>query len=289
MKKNIYLISTFLLCCIICTSCTSGNIGSGSGEIIDAKSSIDVRSIHQISKGSLSLSSVIWLPDPSISDEKRQQLLRDCQNSAEFYEALQFAKNATKMDSWQQVHAAAQECINKTSRGYYSFYAHQLIATTMLNTYFLLQKPTPDVQKAAGYYMDILAGYQNYYDLNLKAAILPLLIGYWSTEKIQEVAQKNYHNSGFKLTTEEFLRDFYPNELSKQAPEHYSQMSIVQISSKIQQELEAKISAFPKRTSPFPNALTNNEEYKKCTNDSRESIAILALLAQGTFAGNTKK
>lgn len=286
MKNHIYYSFCIIAICII-TSCVSNNLGSNSNEIINVTS--EVYTIHKNANGSLQMSSTIIPPDSELSDEKRKKLFRDYLQTPEDYAVKIFAKEAVKLDSWQKVHAAAQECINKTSQGYYAFYAHQLIASTMLRTYFLLQKPTPEVQKAVGYYMDILARYQHYSDPNLKAAMLPMLIGYWSAEKIKEAAQKNYETSVYKLTTEKFLRDFYPNELAKQSPDQYAQMSTAQISSRIQEELEVKITTFPKRVKPFPDAIRNYEEYKKCTTNSSESIAILALLAQGTFTGSTNK
>ncbi|MFY8000895.1 MAG: hypothetical protein ACOVSW_20045 [Candidatus Kapaibacteriota bacterium] len=287
MKNLIYYGCSFLLVCIVIASCSSNNLGSNSNDIIDITSNI--QSIHKNVDGSLTMSSVIIPPDPTLSDEKRRKLFRDYLETPEDYVIKKFARDATKMESWSQVHGAAQECINKTAQGYYAFYAHQLIATTMLNTYFLLQKPTPDVQKAVGYYMDILVKYQNYADPNLKSAMLSILIGYWSPDKIAEVAQKNYDHSVYNLTTENFLRDFYPNKLRKASPEQYAQMSSTQLSSRIQDELEAKISSFPKRTKPFPNPMKNWEEYQQCTKESPESIAILALLAQGMTNQNKNR
>jgi hypothetical protein len=162
----------------------------------------------------------------------------------------------------------------------------------MLNTYFLLCKPTPEVQKAVGYYLETLTRYQNYADANLKAAILPILIGYWSNEKIIDIAQKNYDYSVYKVEAGQYLSSFYQNkhnQMTKQFPDQYSSVSSAQFSSKIQHDLEIRISTFPKRNKPFPNPLRDHEEYKQLTLDNPESIAILALLAQGKFVTSANK
>ncbi|MCU0424418.1 MAG: hypothetical protein MUF71_02205 [Candidatus Kapabacteria bacterium] len=291
MKKHIYHFLCLAVFCLVIQSCTSGSIGSNSNEIVDI-STVNAKLIHKSHGSSLTMTSAIIPPDPWIAGEKRDQLFREYQGTNEDYIVSQFAKSVVKMESWQQVHIAAQECINKTSQGYYAFYAHQLVASTMLTTYFLLEKPTPEVQKAVGYYMDILAKYNNFVEPNVKSAMLSMLIGYWSESKIKDFAQKSYAAISYNLATEKFLQNFYQlrhNDLLKQLPDQYSALSASQAATKIEEALFVEFLTFPKRSKPFPNWLNNWEEYKQSTQDKPESIAILALLAQGKFATTSKK
>jgi hypothetical protein len=165
-----------------------------------------------------------------------------------------------------------------------------MVATTMLNTYFLLHKPTPDVLQAVSYYMDILVQYQNYSNANLKAAFLPMLIGYWSNEKIIEIAQKNFNAPNRRTTTAQYLQDYYQKLLKETvntSTEQSAQTSAAQYAAKFQAGLQAKATSFPKRSAPYPDAISQQKEFLQLKQETPESVAILAFLAEGKFVSDT--
>lgn len=120
-----------------------------------------------------------------------------------------------------------------------------------------------------------------------------MLVGYWSNEKIASVAQKNFDAVIGDKTIETWLQGFYQKraeELARQLPEYYAQMNSSQKELKIQEDIISKMNTFPKRTKPFPDAMTNYTEYEQLKiKENPENIAILALLAKGVSSQSTNK
>ncbi len=297
-SRKLYHIYVCGLFAILIVSCATSGVGNGKqDDIIGIKPFSDTQYEYRYTtNSSLAFSSSIKFPETlGLSTvAEMNKCLQEIRDKPEEKVMSEFGKLAPQMKSWQEVHKAAQECIAKTEGTFGAFHVHQMVATTMLNVYFLLQKPTPEVQQAVGYYMDVLIRHKNYLDPNVKAAILPMLIGYWSPEKIIDVAQKNFEAITYNEKAKElWLQDFYKKrsaELAKQSPEQYSQISSTQIQSKIQEDLLSKINMFPKRSKPFPNPIKDFEEYDQLrVRENPENVAILALLAQGAFSPNNKK
>lgn len=296
IRKIKYTVSIILLSFLVASCGTSGSgVGNNNadGVITMTSSNGEERSYIYVSRSSLELSSSLVFPEELSlrTTQAMDRCLRDVQERQEVEVMSEFSKAAPKMKSWQEVHNAAKECITKTTGTFGAFYVQQMIATTMLNTYFMMHKPTLEVQQAVGYYMDILTQHKNYLDPNLKATVLPMLIGYWSPEKIASVAQKNFEKTTNNYKAKEvWLQEFYANrsmELTKQFSEQYAQMNTQQKETKIQEDLLIRMNSFPKRTKPYPDPITNPAEYAEYeqlkSHYKPESIAILALLAQGKF------
>ncbi|MFY7999216.1 MAG: hypothetical protein ACOVSW_11530 [Candidatus Kapaibacteriota bacterium] len=302
--KKLLSITVLVICTIsavFIVSCSVGNTGQhGAGDVVPLGSTLESQYFsHPISdpqrQTSLGFSSSISIPKTLASSrrEEVEKLMNYIDHCPEQKILSDFGRAAMKANSWQEVDKLARECITKTTGTLPAFYIHQMVASTMLQTYFLLHKPTPDIQGAVGYYMDILIKYENYSKANLKAACLPMLMGYWSNEKIADAAQKNFSSVVFhKITKENFLYDYSQkryDELKKYAPEQYAQMTSSQFATKVQADLETVVLTFPKRSKPFPDLIHDTDECLKFDKDTPESIAILALLAQGKFASTTNK
>lgn len=153
-----YLFGLTLLSLV--TSCAVSNMGDNSSELVVTKTSLEESRLtyHSSGRNSLPLSSSIALPESlaKLSPTEIDNVIREGSNKNELKILRDFSFAAVKAKSWQEVDQLAQESIRKTIGSFASFHVHQMIATTMLNTYFLMLKPSLDVQKAVGFYMDVL-------------------------------------------------------------------------------------------------------------------------------------
>ncbi len=302
IKKLTIVVGSTIGIIAIASCAVSNYTGQHSGgDIVPLTSTMETQYLYHPKVGdpqrptSLAFGSSLSVPKALVSSNRNEheKFMNQIEHSPEAAIMDKFGRAAMKVNSWQEVHRLAIECIAKTTGTLPAFYVHQLIASTMLKTYFLLHNPTPDIQEAVGYYMNILIKYENYSDANLKSLCLPILIGYWPNEKVIEVAQKNFNNATRnKVTVHGFLQDYSQKrqvELTKQLPEKYAQMTSSQFATKVQADLETAILTFPKRSKPFPDLIHDTEECLKFDKDTPESIAVLALLAQGKFAPSANK
>jgi hypothetical protein len=292
MKYKLSILTISLTCCGL-ASCSLNNFSTTGNETTifstkSAKSEIELVSmVHQRNPSrSLVLSSTIVPPAAFSSNESEDRLHREFQGSSEQTILNKFARDAKTKKSWQEVDILARGCMEQTRSSIHGFRINQFVATTMLTTYFLLLELTPEVQKAVGYYMDVLAGHNNYYDLNKKTPILTMLIGYWSKDKITAYAQKIFENNGRSKLSPVLCIERYlskrGNELLSEIPNTYKSLTEKQINSKVYEELRVAVLTYPKRTKPYPTIVDDYEEYNKnYTDDKPENIAILALLIQG--------
>lgn len=154
----------------------------------------------------------------------------------------EFQRKIVKTVSWQDAHKEAKSCIDDTEGKFFATDSRQLIAASMLRQYFTTLYPSPDVQAAAAYYVNVLINYQNFTEINLMAKILPLLTGYWAQEKIAELAGqyiKEYYKSySYKkrFNLDEFFQERAKQEIVKSSAGTASSESVKLLSKELRQK-----------------------------------------------------
>ncbi len=99
--------------------------------------------------------------------------------------------------SWQEAHAEAKDMIESTRNDILNFEIAQETASSMLRSFFIQLEPTPEVQEAIEYYLNVLIKYGYYREPNLYAQVLPKLQSRWTKEHIKEVAIKVIYENTF--------------------------------------------------------------------------------------------
>jgi hypothetical protein len=270
-------------------SCSITNTGNNMEQAINIPINASVRN----ERASLAVFAFLALPNEWSLERYQKEFYLSFKDTPEDIAVKSFANKATQLDSWQEIHQEAQNCVRQTSQGKYAFYVQQVIATTMLNTYFTTQKPTKEVQDAVAYYIELLVAQKNYHDKNMLADLLPMLNGYWSSEKISAIARNSFERNSLNTSPEKWLQDSYytkrSGEMKSQSSAKYSQLSTQEIQKEIEGDLVDKMNSFPKRSKVFRDPMRNLEEMKEWTGYNEKNMATLALLARGIGNPNKNK
>jgi hypothetical protein len=123
--------------------------------------------------------------------------------------------------SWQEPHKAVVSFIDKTKGNFALVVEHQMLAAAMLQNCLFFQEPTPEVQRAVEYYLNVLEYYHNYQEVYIYSKALPTLYGYWPDEKISntaatiisKTAKRNWLTSNeWSPSVEKFFRAKLPEQ-----------------------------------------------------------------------------
>jgi hypothetical protein len=176
--------------------------------------------------------------------------------------------------TWQESHGLAQQFLESVRNHPIQFFYHQDMASRMLRGVFVELEPTLEVQKAIGYYADILLEQRNVRETNLWARLLPMLRGYWSDEKIVTTAQqclKEYQTWNpfrYKFSLEAFIE----KKAKATAQQHNMTQQIT--TQQVRKQMQADLQMQWKQ--PFPQRAKDDMYLVSVVPESLATLNILA-------------
>lgn len=131
------------------------------------------------------------LPEGMTHDQLRDITMKGLDDSV--LQGLRFAHTQifyNDSSTWQQAHKATIQYFEAIRLLPYTVWVYQEIAQDMLRDYLLHQPLTAELQQTIEYYFNILLQYRNHHQYETVGKSLLSLKGYWSDEKIEQIAKK---------------------------------------------------------------------------------------------------
>lgn len=143
-----------------------------------------------------SMAKTLWVENapPQGMTTEQYQYLRKQYWRDDKYDNIGFKnwiKSAEKESDWHVVENEGRSVVERV-RGKEQVFIHEVhrfIAANMLREFLLAAPPTIEVQKAMGYYLDLLVEHNYFKEPKILADALPRMRGYWSDSKITATAR----------------------------------------------------------------------------------------------------
>ncbi len=275
-------ISFVLLCLLfipVVNACTStSSIGSDNNAVnklpeppksmVSVVKEIELRSFVQLPNG---------IKEEDFENYRRAKILNSRANTKVF----NLVMNLQKINSWQEADKQARVCLEGIKNEEDAWYHSQMVAATMVKTYLLSLPPDLEVQRAVEFYINTLFQYNNYNEVVMIARALPMLKGYWTNEKLYQVALKHYQHINNKVPASIYvIRDFgyRAEKLAKKSPEKYtlsSEIAILAGNVKKQFWEEKVENILNRKQIVVEQEPQTTEEHIQRMNDSKLAIALL--------------